>query len=76
MGDDNKAEVLTTLFSNIFSNLEIEGYSNCDPFVNNIRDPVFKCIVKYRNHPTFLLQEKSATETKDFPCQKYKETKS
>ena len=32
----------------------IEGYSNCDPLANNIRDPVLKCIVKYRNHPSIL----------------------
>ena len=54
MGDDNTAEVLNTFFSNIVSNLKIEGYSNCDPLANNIRDPVLKCIVKYRNHPSIL----------------------
>ena len=31
MGDDNTAEVLNTFFSNIVSNLKMEGYSNCDP---------------------------------------------
>ena len=51
MGDDNTAKIL---FSNIVSNLNIEGYSNCDPLANNIRDPVLKCIVKYRNHPSIL----------------------
>ena len=54
MGDDNTTEVLNTFFSNIVSNLKIEGYSNCDPLANNIRDPVLKCIVKYRNHPSIL----------------------
>ena len=54
MGNDNTAEVLNTLFSNIVSNLKIEGYSNCDPLANNIRDPVLKCVVKYRNHPIIL----------------------
>ena len=54
MGDDNTAEVLNTFFSNIASNLKIKGYSNCDPLANNIRDPVLKCIVKYRNHPSIL----------------------
>ena len=33
------------IFSNIVSNLKIEGYSNCDPLANNIRDPVLKCTV-------------------------------
>ena len=54
MGDSNTAEVLNTFFSNIVSNLKIEGYSNCDPLANNTRDPVLKCIVKYRNHPSIL----------------------
>ena len=49
MGDGNTAEVLNTFFCNIVSSLKIEGYSNCDPLANNIRDPVLKCIVKYRN---------------------------
>ena len=44
MGDHNTAEVLNTFFSNNVSNLKFEGYSNCDPLANNIRDPVFKCI--------------------------------
>ena len=30
MADDNNAEVLNTFFSNIVSNLKIEGHSNCD----------------------------------------------
>ena len=54
MGNDNTAEVLNTFFSNIVSNLKIEGYSNCDPLANNIRDSVLKCIVKYRSHPSML----------------------
>ena len=54
MDDDNTAEVLNTFFSNIVSNLKIEGYSNYDPSANNIIDPVLKCIVKYRNHPSIL----------------------
>ena len=51
MGDDNTAEILNTFFSNIVSNFKIERYSNCAPLTNNIRDPVLKCILKYRNHP-------------------------
>ena len=54
MGDDNTAEFLNTFFSDIVSNLKIEGYSNCDPLANDIRDLVLKCIVKYRNHPSIL----------------------
>ena len=43
---------MNTFFSNIASNLKIQGYSTCDPLANNIRDPVLNCIVKYRNHPS------------------------
>ena len=77
-GDDNTQEILNTFFSNIVRDLKIELYSNCDPLANNIRDPVLKCKVKYRNHPSILLLEKSTTKTDDFlfPFQKYKETKS
>ena len=57
MGDDNTAKVLNTFFSNTVSNLKIEGYSNCDPLANNIRDTVLKCIVKYRSHPSILAIE-------------------
>ena len=32
----------------------IKGYLNCDPLANIIRGPVFKYIVKYRNHPSIL----------------------
>ena len=54
MGDDNIAEVLNTFFSNIVSNLNIKGYSKRDPLANIISDPVLKCIVKCRNHPSIL----------------------
>ena len=54
MGDENTAEVLNTFLSNIISKIKIEGYSNCDPLANNIRDPILQCIVKYRNHPSIL----------------------
>ena len=54
IGDDNIAEVLNTFFSNIDSNLKIEGFSNCDPLANNIRDHVLKCRVKFRNYPSIL----------------------
>ena len=54
MGDDNTAEFFNTFFSNIESNLMSEGYSNCNPLANNIKDPVLKCRVKYRNHPSIF----------------------
>ena len=54
MGDDNTVEVLNTFFSNIASDLKIEGYSNCGLLANNTKDPALKCIVKHRNHPNIL----------------------
>ena len=54
MGDYNTAKVLNTFFSNIVSNLNIAGYSNCEHLANNISDPILKCVVKYRNHPSIL----------------------
>ena len=54
IGDYNTAKVLNTLFSKIVSNLNITEYSNCEPLANNVSDPVSKCVVKYRNHPSKL----------------------
>ena len=54
MGDDNIAEVLNSFFANIVSILKIKGHLNCDPPANNFSDPVLKCILKYRIHPSIL----------------------
>ena len=52
MDDCNPIKVLSTFFSNIVSYLNIAEYSNCEPLANNISDPILKCVVTYRNHPT------------------------
>ena len=52
--DYDIAKVLNTFFSTIIINLNIAKYSNCEPLFNNISDPVLKCVVKYRNHPSIL----------------------
>ena len=67
MDDDNTAEDLNTFFFNIVSNLKIEGYSNCNPLANNIRDPVLKRIVKYRNHPSLLAIGKVYNKNRRLP---------
>ena len=54
MGDVNIAEVLNTFFANIVSILKIEGYLNCDPLASNFSDPVLKCVLKYRIHPSIV----------------------
>ena len=58
IGDCNTAKVLNTFFSNTVSNLNIAECSNCKPFANNIKDPVLKCVVKYRNHWKLLKHAK------------------
>ena len=67
IGDNNTAEVLNTFFSSIVSNLKIDGYSNSDPLANNIRDPVLKYIVKYRNHPSILAIGELYNENRELP---------
>ena len=58
---------MNTFFSNIASDLKIEGYSNCGLLVNNIRDPVLKCIVKYRNHPSILAIGELYNKNRELP---------
>ena len=75
MGDDNIVEVLNTFFSNIVSDLKIEGYSNRDPLANNIRHLVLKCRLKCRNHPSILAIAEVYNKNRRldflFPLQKY-----
>ena len=54
MSNYNTAKVLNAFFFNIFSNLNIAEYSNCEPLANNMSDPILKCVLKYRNHPSIL----------------------
>ena len=62
-GDCKTAKVLNTFFSNTVSNLNIEEYSSCEPLANNISDPVLKCAVKYRNHPSILAIGEACNKT-------------
>ena len=67
IGDNNTAEVLNTFLSSIVSNLKIDGYSNSDPLANNIRDPILKCIVNYRNHSSILAIGELYNKTRELP---------
>ena len=67
VGDYNTAKVLNTFFFNIVSNLNSAEYSNCGPLVNNISDPVLKCVVKYRNHPSMPALGKSCNKHPRMP---------
>ena len=54
MDDYNTAKVLNTFFSNTVSNFNIAEYWSCESLANNINDPILKCVIKYRNHPSIL----------------------
>ena len=49
----NIAQILTTYFFGIVSNLKIAEHANFDPYSENINDPV-KFLVKCRNHEGIL----------------------
>ena len=52
--DQANAKMLNNFFSNIIKNLEIPQYNQIDPICQNIKDPVIKTIIKYRNHPGII----------------------
>ena len=52
--DEENAEILNTFFSNAFKNLKILEYQETDSLANNISHPIFKAILKFRNHPNIV----------------------
>ena len=50
--DKETAKVLNNFFSNIIKNLDIQQYNVDDPICENIKDPILKAIIRYRNHPS------------------------
>ena len=52
--ESETAESLNSSFSNIVKNLNISRYSEFDPVIENIADPTFKAIFKYKDHPSKL----------------------
>ena len=52
--DENTAQLLNTIFSDIVGSLNISEYVNNDPISDNISDPIIKLIAKYRKHPSIL----------------------
>ena len=53
-------EVLKELFSNIVKNLKNQGYENLNPNSEKVKVPVFKTILKYKNHAGITaIKEKS-----------------
>ena len=59
-GESETAEVLNNFFSNIVKKLKIPEYENLNSNIENINDPVFRAILKYKNHPSIIaINEKS-----------------
>ena len=52
--DRENAEILNTFFSNAVEILEIPEYQETDSLANNTSHPIFKAILKYRNHPSIV----------------------
>ena len=56
--DTKTANVLSTFFSTIISNLNIPEYPVPDPIFSDINDPVLKSILKYKDHPSIKAIDK------------------
>ena len=47
-------DTLNKCFSNTVKNLHIPVYNCFHQIKDNMKDPVFKVILKYKNHPSIL----------------------
>ena len=63
--DKDNAELLNSFFSNPVKNLKIPEFSNSNSLAENVPDPIFKAILKYKNHPT-MIAIKNARNGPDF----------
>ena len=52
--DEENAEILNTFVSNAVKNLKIPEYQETDSLPTNIFHPIFKVILKYKNHPSIV----------------------
>ena len=52
--DWEKAEIVNTFFPRAVKNLKIPEYQETDSLANNIFHPIFKAILKYRNHTSIV----------------------
>ena len=65
--DSETAEVFNNFFSNIVKNLKIPAYKNLNTNIENVKDPVFRAILKYKNHPSIIaIKEKSKNQKFSF----------
>ena len=58
--ESETAEVLNNFFSNIVKNLKIPEYENLHPNFENVKDPIFRAILKYKNHPSITAIKEKA----------------
>ena len=57
--ESKTAEVMNNFLSNIIKNLKMSEYENLNPNFENVKDPDFKAILKYKNHlSTIVIKEK------------------
>ena len=52
--DKDNAELLHSFFSNAVRNLKIPEFSDSNSLVENTPHPIFKAILKYKNHPSII----------------------
>ena len=56
--ESETAETLNSFFSNIVKQLNIQKFNSNDLVTENIKDWVFKAILKYKKHPAILAIQK------------------
>ena len=62
--ESKSAEVLNNFFSNAVKNLEIPEYHNFNSNIENVKDLVFRAILKHKNQPSIIaITEKSKDST-------------
>ena len=52
--DKDNVELLNSFFSNALKNLKIPEFSDSNPLAENIPHPIFKAILKCKNHPSII----------------------
>ena len=57
--DKDNAELLNSFFSNAVKNLKIPEFSDSNPLAEHIPHPIFKAILKYKNHLSIITIKKA-----------------
>ena len=52
--ESETAEVLDNFFSNIVKNLKIPGYENLNSNIENIKDAVFRAVLRFKKHASII----------------------